>query len=1086
MSIKFKYTLSQALQAIRRSPLLIIGLASILAMISVMNIYVYNARNYQIENFESSYFEIGIYNSTEDASHIAFNHDIFGSNFIQIDQQIKSSFSIESSNPLYYLTNDNLQLAINKSGNLDRSDDLALMFSDINFYNSDHFDRYFELYDGRRPQNTSEYIIDIVSAVKLGFHESTEDYLPFAFLDKQNASIIVDTLNINQTNGKIVGIFIPKQTLVKFFDYSPAKLTYSQDYSSVDSFQHATLQEWKNAIIMGLIDFDFNYNNPVITQLNSSYNNLPINSTQSWVCVSAMGYHYDRSTININSISREEKVFHDKWFQLYNLFEHDTKIFTTSMYELFYDSLENARNLYVYQIMNIPLLICAVLIGQILVKASFSSRLISYNHALIKGYPRKMINNQLIWEIICMGTIVGILSVVFSWIIYRPVQNTLNPLIGSSTFTSFGNDTGYYENVRLFAPEAYLKFSLTVGLVLGIIAIGILLCAVIYAKLIYHFNQMKRYEIADSLEQFELNSLLSENLLISQNKKKKKKQNKAEKKLQEKSNDSPKIEENKYKSVDYEYSKGIKKFGLVVFLIGWVPILLILFIQLGYYSEIDRIAYAAQKMNEYNKYFVFPAFFSPFVIIYGIVRWLLFEKPLFYANICEKFTGLFLGEKGVLNALETLRFKNLKKISLILAVISGSFIFCNLALNSSMISKPTLQNVIIGGDFNIQATNTRNYMEEGNQTILFDDLITIEKIISNQSYYSDDYMDVATNSLISLSDISSANYGFDTIVLTNFSKYCHVAQSRQVQSIIPNLYSKLQKTLLYNDQNSEYIGVLVTDRFLNYYQYEVGAIFTINPELFPFSENFASQELISLKIIDSIETIPGLLRGYSYDYQILADFSNFVSIGEELTYDSLNFIGTLNSTNTDSYREIIFQDVCPMEEVAFRYSDPLYLNVATEVDDGTTRIFSPKGDTKEIYLLYIESAILLIFLVISIVILILQYRKENRGYHGLLLVQGFGKKNLSMLVIAQLIFVIFSTLFIGLLVGFSAGGMWTVSYLRLESFNGVSNLNLPIVFNLKEFLFVIGVLLSGTFLFMGVLLFTDRKKEYAQYLSHEE
>ncbi|WP_371804422.1 hypothetical protein [Candidatus Lokiarchaeum ossiferum] len=1109
MSIKSKYNLTQALKNYKRSILLIIGLSLIISMISVMNIYVYNVKLYKINNLQVNSFDLGIYNSTDSSSVLQVNQEIF-CNIEEIDNNFKANFPIESSHPFFFMSND-LVCISSEIEQLQRSQHLNILFSDPNFYYTPQFDRDFEMFVGKKPQNSSEYMIDIVTATKIGYFLNDTRDLHFNILDKQNTSNVVKEFNFNQQNGKLVGIFIPKHSFIPFFR---SNLYFNYEYSSVNSIDKAFPINWVHAAILGVIDQSDIYGSPYIDLINTTYSSMSINSTGPWDQCNGIGFHYDRNAINLNKIGIERKDFQKTWSQFYYLYRADSIRLISYMDEIFSFAIEGSNELFSYQILNVPLLICAILVGNLLVKTSFSSRLPSYHQALIKGYPRKMINIQFLWEILFMGISVGLLSIVFSSLFFKPIQLGLNHMLSWNMFT--GNTSGSYFYTIILPPESFLAFKVNFGLIMGSIGIAILVCGLIYVKMIVQFQRIKIYEIAESVKPLGLNAELNENLLLSSHKKSGETKTKNKTKIDPsklensestnhdlecdesslKSNELPETrssvlddKQDKYKPIDYKYTKDIKKFGLPLVFGGIIPVILIFAIQWGYSSKYDNIAFLAQELLRFNRVLVVLAFFSPFLLIYGLMRWLIFEKPFIYANICEKFTKIFLGEKGILNALETLRYHNLKVISIILAIISGSLIFSNISLNSSSIRESTIENIVIGGDFNVHGENSWDFMEKGNQTISYENLMIIENMLSNKTRYDNNITDVIATSILSLSDITRRNYNFDTLILSNLSKYEKITHFPQLESGMPQLSSKIQKLMHYNSERTDEIGVLVSDTYLDYYQYEIGDTFSIDPQLFPFTESFASQESFSVTIVDSISFVPGIIADYAMNLQIFADMADFINPEENISHDTLNFIGLIES-NQSSSMEVLNQNYNEiLEDLSMYYPFSLDLDIATDIDNGTTRIFSPQGNPSELYPLYIEFTILAIFLVISIVMLILIYRKANSNYHGLLLIQGFGKKNISILIITQLIFVVFSSYIIGSIIGFCTGYAWTLSYLKITSFYlrvDISRLNLPIIFNVKEFLLVLGILLAGTFLMLGFLLIGDRKKDYSSYLSRNE
>ncbi|MHA1673805.1 MAG: hypothetical protein ACTSYI_09250 [Promethearchaeota archaeon] len=1096
MSIKLKYNLTQAAQGIKRSPLLIIGLAIALSMVGVLNIYIYNAKTYRIENSKYSYFDIGIYDNDDTCYNPLAAMDFFDTNYSSLVELTEDTFPISSSNPFLFLTNDFIQLTSNQDNIDNQSEGLTFAFSDPSFFNSNDFDRDFEIYSGRKPQNSSEIIIDIVSAAKLGYLPDLESNISINFFNSSQPSQIIQNHTINISSNCIVGIFIPKQEMIEIAHYSRASLRFYYSINSVDTIQKANTEDWKKASILGVFDPEIYQSHPILNEFAFKSLTISQNYTEPWNIYSGIGFHYDRTTINPNQIGKELKEFREKWMDFYYSVDTEEIRMSTNVYDLLERTQEYSMMFFSMQLMNVPLILCILLIGQLLVKTSFSTRLSSFHQSLIKGYPKKMVITQLMIEILFMGVCVGLGSLFFSWILYKPVQTALISNLFSSR--QYGNSEGHFVNIVLYPPENFLPFSLNFMQYFSAIGIGVLTSLILYIRIIIQLKHIKIYELTDSLEQRGLEAGLNENILLSR-KARKRETNRLKKQEVLQINDST-DEPNKfqghdehrgiYKSDEYEFKRTIKHFGLIFFFIGWIPLILIFLMRWGSISTNDGLVFISQTIFRFNIVLSFLAFLSPFFLIYGIIRWIIFEHPLIYANLCEKFSRLFIGEKAIINGLETIRYQSLKTIALVLALVSGLFITSNIYIYSNANIEPTIDNLILGSDLNIHAEYTYSAMADGNNTIAYEDLRMLEAKFSNESLYSDQFSSVQVTSILSLTDLSSGNYNYRTMVITNFSQYIDFAQQDFIKKLMPSFAFKLQNVIQYNEINEDLPGILVTQEFLDQYQYEIGETFTINPTLFPFTTSFSNETTFLVKIIDVIGAIPGIFYEYGgRNDEMLFDASNILSPNQTVNYDTLNFMVNIIPEDPSNLDLSTIDPTLPLENIPEIYQMQLSVDIAEEIPDFQSQLFNPHGSALEFYLLYLELILIIFFLVTCMIFLILLYDKANKQYYGLLLVQGFGKRNLSLLILSRLIFTVFFSFFIGIGIGFLTGYAWTSSVISSNLLLGqrdITLVNVPIVFHLPEFLIIVLFLCGGISLVYVIFQILNRNKEYSSYLAESE
>jgi ABC-type antimicrobial peptide transport system permease subunit len=163
-----------------------------------------------------------------------------------------------------------------------------------------------------------------------------------------------------------------------------------------------------------------------------------------------------------------------------------------------------------------------------------------------------------------------------------------------------------------------------------------------------------------------------------------------------------------------------------------------------------------------------------------------------------------------------------------------------------------------------------------------------------------------------------------------------------------------------------------------------------------------------------------------------------------------------------------------------------------EIQDISQNVFNLQvgsGQFLGFYILYLDLILLVFFLITSIMLLVLLYNRVNQHYQGLLLVQGFGKRDLHLAIVARMIFIVLFSFIIGISVGFLTGYAWTSSLLISNTSFGnkqIYNLKIPIEFHWIEFSVILLMVFSGILIMSIIFQLINRKKEYAAYLLQKE
>ncbi|QEE17812.2 FtsX-like permease family protein [Promethearchaeum syntrophicum] len=1071
-----KYTISQALKVFKRSPLLIISLGVTLSLVTGMNIYIYNAKVYQLENFKGSFFDISILENNENENFPLNGTEFFESNYAYFASEVEKTFLIKQTSPIFQLSNDYVILESTEIKSTDNhTDHLEWLYSDTNFYESKDFSRDYTLYSGRLPQNETEYLIDIVSAAKMGLIPGQINHAQLSIKEDLNVSGTLRSYSLSNPLMIVVGVVIPNNDYCELLSYW-TKIEMSYSVEEVENMEMALREDWWTGVVMGVIDIENLHDHPMLKELDTA--SILFNQT-NWEIYAGVGFSYDRSTIDPNHISQIVNDLGNKRAEFYNdLPRENIDIYFEIIYNL--ESIQSgSQEFFILQILTVPLFFCIIFISQLLVKTAFYPRFNEIHLSLMKGYPRNMILAQILVEIFLMGISVGLLSLGFSRVLYGGIQTILNPSLNRVSSSSSISWSGSY--ARLVAPTSPLPFNITPSLILWACIIGLVTTLVIYFQLMIRIKNLKLHSLTDYLEQRDLESSLDENVLL----KKMKKNNNKAKSRSDASNKMKDDNTQQYKSQEFYYSRNLRKFGWIFVLIGGIPLLFTIIMQVGSQSTFDILVFLSQTLFTYAGTLAVLNFFSPILLIFGVLRILLFEHPIWYSKLCKAFSTIFIGEKSIINALETFRHRHLKSISIFMALITGLFIFTNLSIYSGQNLEPTIYNAKIGTDLNIHTINNYDAMATSINEIPSQDLLELTQNFENISIEGEDEFKAKACPIVSLCDISQTNWDYKSVVLTNLSQYLVMAQQPIVKSLFPKLEKKLIELEAFNEENPNVVGILAAQSFLDTFGYSIGESFIINPQLFPFTGNFSQKEPMEVKIINKIACFPGYYHTLHHSHPILMDIGEIWEENIMITYDTLNFMVGF-SQDYEISTQIPLSKV--YQDVPEQYQIQLIIN-RFDYSTETCGIFNFSGMKDEnlsIFLLYIELILILLFVELSILFLVNLYQRTNEKYYGSLLVQGFGKKNIHLMVLAQILFVIGFSFLVGVILGTITGLSWTYSLLSVHLANqGLYSLSIPLTFNFPEFFVILITLIVGTLTSYFLIMLKYHGKEYAEFLKRD-
>jgi hypothetical protein len=1041
--------------------MLIIGLGVTLSLVTGLNVYIYNARVYQLENFKNQVFDITLLEDNQNENFPLNGTQFYESNYAKVVAEVIEAFPITQHFPILQLTNDYVGFESTEADTTDVSTNhLEWLFSNPAFYESKDFAREYTLYSGRLPQNETEYVIDLVSAVKMGLIAGQTNH---AQLSIKNDTTIHRSYPLSNPSMIVVGVVIPQFQFCELLSRN-SRIIMSYSLEQVKDIITASVEEWVTGVAMGVMDVENLQEHPMLLELDVASH---LFNQTNWEIYAGVGFTYDRSIIDPNYLSQAIVEFQTLRSDFYSAHSQGgLEIHNNIPYDL--DAIQSDTNeLFIYQILTVPLFFCIIFISQLLVKTAFYPRFEEIQLSLMKGYPKKMILTQLLVEILLMGISVGLLSIGFSRGLYGSIQTILNPTL--ERLTHSGSALLY---ARLVAPTSPLPFIITPSLLLWTCVISLVTTLVIYLQLMARVNNLQLHSLTDYLDQRDLAGALDENVLL-------KKPKKTKHKVKSKNDPIRSDKSQQYKSQEFYHSRHLRRFGWIFVVIGGISPLITLVMQVGSRSTLDFLAYLSQYLYSINQTLTVLNFFSPMLLIYGVLRIMLFERAIWYSRLCGAFSAIFIGEKSLINALETFRNRHLKSISIFLAIITGMFIFTNLSIYSNQNIEPTIYNAQIGTDLNIHTANDYDAMAHTINNISSQDLLELVDNFENLSLEGEENSPAVTCPVISLCDLGQR---FSCMVLTNLSRYRVIVQQPTVMSHFPQLEAKLIALEVFNAENPNIVGILAAQSFLDTFGYSVGESFIINPRLFPFTGNFAQRDPIEVQIIDKVANFPGYYNTIRNIHPILMDIREIWEENITITYDTLNILVGF-SQESDLSTQIPFSEV--YREIPEKFQTQLVLS-RYDYSVRTSGIFQfSMGEEEDLslFLIYIELMLILLFVGLSILFLVNLYQRSNEAYYGTLLIQGFGKRNLHLMILAQLLFTIGFSFLVGTILGTITGLSWTYSLLSAElAREGFYGLSIPLTFNFLEYFVILLTLIGGTMVSYLLIRLRYRNKEYAAFL----
>ncbi|MHA1562337.1 MAG: FtsX-like permease family protein [Promethearchaeota archaeon] len=722
----------------------------------------------------------------------------------------------------------------------------------------------------------------------------------------------------------------------------------------------------------------------------------------------------------------------------------------------------------VLQILNIPILIFTIFIGSFAIKTNAKSRLDEFLLLRSKGSSNSFLRNQFFVEAIFNGV----------------ASSTFAIIAGFGTFYGFRELLS--DIIFNYGSTAVLTPSITWGTVFLTYAIGIGITFLASLSSIVYVGKLPTYKLLTILGSDSMDVEYDEKSLFSLTEGKKVaieetpfydesqvQQNSAEivKESRLKKIIKKRKKHDLYQNVVQTKEKKIPKLSIAFIIVSLFPVIIYILFYLGSLPSASDVLISISELIElYFGIIIIFAILSPVLLVVGIIRILVVEKPTRYARISKFLSSIFLKEKSYLCGIEMVKRKQYKTVILLVGIFTSLLVFTNVFLNSSSRYNLIVRNVQIGADIEVY------YYNEDSSISNTSDMELLESQL--KSYQTSDNETLINQVLTCYSAWDSDEY-YGQRYYFDIEKYLDIIQEDNKYLPIGDFVSQIENLIEYNKNSSNTIpGVIVNSGFLTVNNLEIGDVYP----MFHHYYNSTAREMhnisTTVKLMVATDVMPGLyiLSGYwgVYTENMIVDI-NSVNQDKALLY-GVNFIHMIDiDVDIENDPEVLEE---MLKNVTSDYLDIQRIYYYSQNWDDLT--YELSVNESGIYgIIYLEFLMIGVLLAFGLAILILSFQRENKYFNGVLLARGFGRIGLLKLILSQ-IFIIF---LIGILTGLVSGFLTSISFLKITAIMnyGTGLFSFPIYMNPLELFQILGIIVLSSVVIYLVSYYFEAKKNITQY-----
>ncbi len=488
-------------------------------------------------------------------------------------------------------------------------------------------------------------------------------------------------------------------------------------------------------------------------------------------------------------------------------------------------------------------------------------------------------------------------------------------------------------------------------------------------------------------------------------------------------------------------------------------------------SATDTLISISGLIERYFGVFLIFAVISPVLLVVGIIRILVVEKPSRFAKISKFLSSLFLKEKSYLCGMEMVRRKQYRTVILLVGIFTSLLVFTNVFLNSFSRYEIMIDNMDVGSDVAVL------YNNEDMSIVNTSEIDLLESQL--KSYTTSDNETLINQVLTSYTEMTSDEYNSEKIY-TDIEGYLDIIQEGDKKLPSRDFVSKIEDVIDYNkDPLNTIPGVIVNSAFLTLNNLEIDDLYSFTHSFFNYSSMEIQNETISVKIIVSINVMPGFYvfsgqLSFSYRERMIIDISS-VNQDKNLLHgiDILQMIDIDTDVEDDpEVLEGILNNVTSeyFEYAWFAFFDQNWDNLSYNLALDETGFYG---------IVYLEFLMIGVLLAFGLAILILSFQRENKYFNGVLLARGFGRIGLLKLITSQ-ISIIF---LIGILTGLLSGFITSFSLLKFVTIMnyGGGNISFPLFVNILELAEILGMIVLSSFVIYLVSYYFESRKNITEY-----
>lgn len=1005
----FSFLHKQGIHNIKRSVLILLGISLSIAVMSGVNVYINSAQmsylNVKLDNMSDLY--IGYYHQS-----FGYYGQIYDNKMEPMEEIIeKSDIDVDT----YILNFFQLrQLALFKNySNVPEDDKIGLQ--DIEFLNVDmfilensffeskRFNEFISIKQGTYPTNPNEMLIDYASYQRLNLTIGTPIDIDLKFYRNRwayNGTETSGTLShplfdYNWTDVVISGVYLPTKPLFYF---------QNEQYYSEDNYKYAqtsisNLPLLESELMPIFTTYNYVDNNYYIdedhffienfNQITEDFVRNEYDYTNYMHAYYGVLCEYDRSQITATKLISTKNKINNAYTFIDGQIEYYGLDVTTNIYSTVFTS----QNLFArlnevqtrfeaikieFQLINIPVFIFAIIIGNLGFKTKIKGRNEEFLLFRSKGMSNWKINQIIVVEALYSSTFIFILGMTGGLAFYSLFRHFLTDYLSLS------------QNLLTLMTPSWVSFLTTF-----LFSVGITFLSSI--SIFTYVNRMSSDKILKALGSDDMDVLYDEKTLFDEKTVQEEEdfQDMLKRMEPEKADQMKKYYENQIKMSEHKISSS----AILLIILGILPFFPFVLVALSNVIENDLLLQFSTTLRLYGPIFEAILIFSPILLVLGIIKGIILDKPSRFAKVGKYLSTPFLKAKNFICGMELVRRSQFRYLLLILALFSGILMYTNIYTTTSLNESIIKDNLDVGADilgepvgFGNRLRNMRDintYKEdminsfENNSQLQIEDMV----FVYHQYNYFDD-IDQSINLFI----VDFERY-YEVVTESNKFQVSQDFRSTMASIIEKNrnleeesVPSVIANTLLFNEMQ-------ITPKI----EHET----TFMHEIYYYENDTETPEYVPGILDYQLDILPGIAPEsvMKLEYVVLLDYYSVMHTNWSLISDDFTVLFDVNFLQNEIDYDLFEDDIANASIGKLVFGDFYYYDFRW--DDLKFRMV-PYGIEKFFGIVHFEAILIGILMSFGLAIILLAYQEDNKYFNGILLSRGFGKIGILRLIFSEM------------------------------------------------------------------------------------